>query len=134
MRHGAQRYRQVSAASSSPRQTEIAIFTLVIKALEESQDLDATPQARIKALGHTHDFWSLLVRDLAREGNQLPDSLKNQLISLGFWAMRYCTRAILQDLPLKPLIDVCQNIAAGLQAQKPPPARLLPDSLAPRQA
>jgi flagellar biosynthesis regulator FlaF len=58
------------------------------------------------------------VKDLALEGNALPTELKNQLIGLGAWAMRYSTVAILQDLPIQPLIAVNRNVAEGLALQK----------------
>ncbi len=49
--------------------------------------------------------------------NALPAELKNQLIGLGAWSMRYSTLALLQDLSLEPLIEVNRNIAEGLAMQ-----------------
>lgn len=72
---------------------------------------------RIRALGRNHDLWSMLVKDLARQGNKLPETLKSELISLGLWSMRYSTVAILNDLPLAPLIEVNRNVAAGIAGQ-----------------
>ena len=59
----------------------------------------------------------MLIKDLARQGNKLPDTLKAELISLGLWSMRYSTVAILNDLSLAPLIEVNRNIAAGIADQ-----------------
>jgi flagellar protein FlaF len=58
-----------------------------------------------------------LVRDLSAEGNLLPDDLKQNLIDLGFWAMRYGSLAVSQTLSLEPLIAVNRNIMDGLRAQ-----------------
>jgi len=77
----------------------------------------ADPKTRIEALNKTHQLWSLLVRDLCSDGNNLPPPLRQDLIGLGFWAMRYCNIAILRDLSLEPLINVNQNILEGLRAQ-----------------
>ena len=80
------------------------------------ENADTSPK-RIRALGHNHDLWSTLVKDLVQDGNRLPPAVKNELIGLGMWSMRYSTLAILHDLPLQPLIAVNLNIADGLAQQ-----------------
>ncbi len=122
MHHGAARYRKASQAGGSARDTEMAAFTAVTRGL-----LEAAPgRTRTYALGRNHDLWSLLLKDLALDSNRLPQDIKANLISLATWSMRYSTLAILQDLPLAPLIEVNQNIAEGLTLQllapAPPPA------------
>jgi flagellar protein FlaF len=74
--------------------------------------------SRLRALGRNHKLWSILVKDLALAENRLPDGVKAGLIELGLWSMRYCTQAMLRDLPLQPLIEVNRNIADGLLAQQ----------------
>jgi flagellar protein FlaF len=78
--------------------------------------------ARIRALGRNHDLWSMLVKDLALEGNGLAEPLKGELIALGLWSMRYSTLAILNKLSVAPLITVNRNIAEGLALQSTQPA------------
>jgi flagellar protein FlaF len=107
----------------SARDTEIAAFRTVIRALENTGNEDS----RIRAIGRNHELWSTLVKDLAKDGNGLDASLKTQLVALGLWAMRYSTLAILQNLPVEPLIEVNRNILDGLtlqaeQAPPPPPS------------
>jgi flagellar protein FlaF len=114
IRNGAARYQKASQQALSARETELAAFASVTRGLEEA---DSTHK-RIRALGRNHDLWSTLVKDLALEENRLPPELKNQLISLGVWSMQYSTRAILQDMPVKPLIEVNRNIADGLSMQR----------------
>ena len=97
----------------SPREAEVLAFGLCNTRLANASDA----RSRIAALQKNQQLWSMLVRDLASEGNFLPDTLKQQLIDLGFWAMRYGTLAISQDLPLDPLISVNRNILEGLRAQ-----------------
>ncbi len=102
----------------------MAVFGAVIRGLE-----GATPgPSRIRALGHNHDLWSTLVKDMALASNRLPDALKSELIQLGAWSMRYSTLAILNDLPIEPLITVNRNIADGLTQQKQPLAPVAADS------
>jgi len=75
--------------------------------------------ARIRAIGRNHTLWSILVKDLALAENRLPENVKTGLIALGMWSMNYSTRAILQHLPVDPLIDVNLNVMDGLLGQSP---------------
>ena len=59
----------------------------------------------------------MLIKDLALEGNRLPEALRSNLVALGIWSMRYSTQAILRHLPAAPLIEVNRNIADGLALQ-----------------
>lgn len=108
----------VHIGGASPRETEILAFGLCNARLGKATDV----LARIDALHKTHQLWSLLVRDLAGEGNQLPQPVKESLLSLGFWAMGYSVAAAGRDLPLLPLIEVNQNMIDGLRAQVTPAA------------
>ncbi len=98
---------------ASPRETEILAFGLCNSRLSRAVE----PRERVDALFKTHQLWSLLVRDLASDGNQLPKSLRDSLIGLGVWAMSYATAAISNDLPVDPLIEVNRNVADGLRMQ-----------------
>jgi flagellar protein FlaF len=102
---------QIGAAT--PRETEILAFGLCNDRLTKA----TTPRERIDALGKTQQLWSLLVRDLNANGNRLPETLKQNLIRLGFWVMNYATRATLHDLSVAPLIEVNRNMIDGLRAQ-----------------
>lgn len=115
MQQKASYFRAPQIGGANPRETEILAFGLCNDRLAKA----ATPRERIEALGKTQQLWSLLVQDLGTEGNRLPEDLKKNLLALGFWAQAYATRAMLQDLPLQPLIDVHRNIIDGLRAQKP---------------
>lgn len=98
---------------ASPRETEILAFGLCNARLKKAAD----PAARIDALNKTHQLWSILVRDLSGDGNNLPVDVKSGLIDLGFWAMGYSISAICKNLPVQPLIDVNQNVLEGLRGQ-----------------
>jgi flagellar biosynthesis regulator FlaF len=105
---------KVHIGGASPRETEILAFGLCNARLKACSDA----ASRIDALNKTHQLWSLLVRDLAGNANSLPESLKKQLVDLGFWAMGYSVAAMGRDLPVQPLIEVNQNILEGLRLQQ----------------
>lgn len=105
---------KVHIGGASPRETEILAFGLCNARLKACRDAGS----RIDALNKTHQLWSLLVRDLASNANRLPESLKKQLVDLGFWAMGYSVAAMGRNLALQPLIEVNQNILDGLRLQQ----------------
>ena len=86
----------------------------MIRGLENIAD----EAARIRAIGRNHDLWAALIKDLALSSNALPETLKRELIALGQWSMQYSTLAILQKLPVQPMINVNRNIAEGLTTQR----------------
>jgi flagellar protein FlaF len=113
IRSAAAQYQKTAADRISGHDTERAVFTLINRELSECKP----GPSRVRALGRNHTLWSTLVQDLSLAENQLPDGIKAQLISLGLWAMRYSTLALLKDLALEPLIEVNRNVMEGLVAQ-----------------
>lgn len=111
--YAASSYQKTSAAGISGRDTECAAFRSVNRDLE----VCAEGPARVRAIGRNHALWSLLVKDLAQADNRMPAGIKDGLIGLGLWSMRYSTQALLQNLPVAPLIEVNDNVLAGLLAQ-----------------
>ena len=112
--------RTTDLGGASAREAEILAFSLCNARMHNAAD---TP-SRIAALHQNHQLWSALVRDLSGDANQLPLEIKQQLIALGLWSMRYGTLATAQDLPLTPLIAVNRNIADGLKGQATAEAKL----------
>jgi flagellar protein FlaF len=103
---------------ATPRETEIIAFGLCNDRLAKAEG----PRARIEALHKNHQLWSMLIDDLSSPGNALPEDLKQQLVTVGTWAMVYSNKAIGEKLPLRPLIEVNTNIVEGLRAQPSAPA------------
>jgi flagellar biosynthesis regulator FlaF len=106
-------YQATQYKTAPAQRTEIEFFIRVNALLGNAR----TKRERIEALSKNQRLWSALVRDLALPANRLPEPLKNDLISLGVWAMRYSTEAMARELPLDPLISVNRNIIEGLEAQ-----------------
>jgi flagellar protein FlaF len=122
IRNAAAQYQKTAANRISGHDTERAAFTLINRDLAE-----CTPgPTRVRALGRNHTLWSTLVQDLSLAENRLPAGIKAQLISLGLWAMRYSTIALLKDLTVEPLIEVNRNVMEGLVAQDTPAAGQIP--------
>ena len=108
-------YRKTMSVTDAPHQAEFRAFAHVIHALRSAENGDSL--VRNRALYDTHKLWTVLVSDLADPGNNLPTTLKAELISIGAWACKYSLTAMSTDLPLEPLIAVNTNIAQGLSDQ-----------------
>jgi len=113
MQRGLRQYQNPSLHAASPQENEIVAFTLCNARLSDAGD---SPR-RIEALHKTHQLWSLIVKDVSLEGNRLPAGLKQQIATLGMWAMQYSISAMSRELPLDPLIGINQDMIDGLRAQ-----------------
>jgi flagellar biosynthesis activator protein FlaF len=72
----------------------------------------------IEALFFVTRLWTILLEDLAEEGNGLPSPLKASVISIGIWVLRR-VEEIRQGKTddFSGLIEVSQSISNGLEAQ-----------------
>jgi flagellar protein FlaF len=113
IRNAASQYQKANETAFCAQETERAAFRSVNRDLEVGTE----GPARVRAIGRNHALWSLLVKDLAQADNRMPAGIKDGLIGLGLWSMRYSTQALLQNLPVAPLIEVNDNVLAGLLAQ-----------------
>lgn len=92
-------------------------------AIEHSIDLLKAAEKRgnasrecVEAMYFLRSLWAFLIEDLAKPENDLPKTLRADLISAGFWIMREAERAPLdQSTNFKGLIEVSQLIAEGLR-------------------
>lgn len=125
MAFGFKQYQRASHEVASPRETEAQAFTMVNRRLTEAGD----DFARIRALNRNHQLWSLLLKDIALSSNGLPEEVKQQIASLGLWAMRYSTLAIARSLPIAPLVAVNQNMIDGLSTRPSAPPQRAPERI-----
>jgi flagellar protein FlaF len=114
----AARYAAAQDAAATPREIEIRAFRYVNGLLAGAADAPA----RVAALAKALQLWTVLLGDLASDGNRLPDELRARLISLGLWAQREAAARMEDAAPLTPLIELHRDMIAGLEAQVPPRA------------
>ncbi|MGY3439979.1 flagellar biosynthesis regulator FlaF [Marinovum sp. KMM 9879] len=125
-------YKNTIRESASPRQIEARVFARITGAM--GQHLEAWSAADSKtlrttvlanglrsALAENRQLWVRLQNDLANPGNQLPESLRANLISLSLWVDRTCGDVIGGKDGLQALIDVNNNILGGLSGRRPAP-------------
>lgn len=70
----------------------------------------------VEAIYFLRRLWAYLIEDLAKPENDLPKTLRADLISVGLWIMRESEQVRLgQSSNFKGLIEVSQLIAEGLR-------------------
>lgn len=112
-------YAEMAAdTTASIRENERLAFERSISLLKAAQAEGRDSRMSIEALLFTNRLWSVLLEDLADEGNGLPDDLKASLISIGIWVLRR-TEDIRQGRTgdFAALIDVSESIHKGLGRQ-----------------
>ena len=62
-------------------------------------------------------LWSELAADLASPGNELPEQLKGQLLSLAMFSIRHGNRVLAGHGDVSALIDINLNIMKGLRGR-----------------
>ncbi|MGI4745141.1 MAG: flagellar biosynthesis regulator FlaF [Janthinobacterium lividum] len=111
MNYGANQYRRSEGGALSPRETEAAAFAFVNRLLAE----DGDPGRRMRALAKNQQLWSMLLKDIGSSNNGLPEILKADLATVGFWAVRTSIAAMGDDRPVTALMQVNDDMIAGLR-------------------
>ncbi len=60
--------------------------------LERAQEAGLRSEETEQALIYTRRLWSIFLEDLSSKGNDLPEDLRAQLISIGLWIMKEIER------------------------------------------
>jgi flagellar protein FlaF len=106
----------------SGHEIEAAVLTKAARKLKECQDNWETSDRSEKldiALKFNQRIWSIFQSELVREDNPLPKKLKVDILSLSAFIDRRIFEIMAQPSPgkLKIIIDINNNIAAGLRTQ-----------------
>ncbi|MBX2806664.1 MAG: flagellar biosynthesis regulator FlaF [Hyphomicrobiales bacterium] len=97
------------------RKREQRAFERCIELLGDAQKAGAKSRQGVEAITFTNRLWSLLMEDLAKPENYLPNGLKAELISVGIWIMGELDRLRQGKTDdFSGLIEVSNSIAAGL--------------------
>ncbi|HPF46344.1 MAG: flagellar biosynthesis regulator FlaF [Alphaproteobacteria bacterium] len=111
-------YHNASKTTETPQQTEYRLFVEVTRALMEAKGLAKTDQKLHDALYWNRRMWSTFATDCAIEGNQLPKTLRAQIISLSIWVGKHSSKIIRENEDIQALIDVNRSVMEGLAMQE----------------
>jgi len=110
-------YQRLQAEAESPQETEYRLFGRVTGALIEARDNDYKAAKLMEALDWNRRMWSTFANDCAQPGNQLPDEVRAQIISLSIYVTKTTSKVMRGQAAIDDLIEINQNIMKGLAMQ-----------------
>lgn len=103
-------------APRDARERERLAIQRAIELLRQAQIKGPRSREAIEALLYMRRLWSVLIEDLASPENDLPKSLRADLISIGLWVMREAEQIRLEKSDnFRGLIEITEAIAEGLR-------------------
>lgn len=97
------------------RERERAAFGRAVDLLRQAEPKGRHSRETADALIYLNRLWSVLIEDLASPENDLPQSLRANLISIGLWVMRQADLVRLdRSDDLSVIIEVMESISEGL--------------------
>jgi flagellar protein FlaF len=97
------------------RQRERQAIERSIELLQAADAAGAQSREAVEALLFVRKLWGILIEDLAKPENDLPEQLRADLISIGLWIMREAEQIRLEkSTNFKGIIEVSQTIRDGL--------------------
>jgi flagellar protein FlaF len=102
----------------SPREArarERAAISRSIEYMEAAERAGLQSREAIVALNFLRQLWTILIEDLASQGNELPAMLRAQVISIGLWIMRHAEDIRMErQTSFRPAIDISKLMVEGL--------------------
>lgn len=103
-------------APQQRRQQEREALSNSIELLRLAEKAGPRTRETVDALLYLRNLWAFLLEDLGRSDNQLPESLRAELISIGIWLMKEGERVRKGESDdIKGLIEISEIISEGLK-------------------
>ncbi len=106
----------VEESRATMRARERAAMDRVIGMLRVAQESGPLSRERVDALFYLRRLWMIFLDDLRDPNNELPDTLRAGIISIGVWMMKEIDRVrsrVTDDLA--PMIEINEIIRDGLK-------------------
>jgi flagellar protein FlaF len=110
-------YQRAATQAENPRELEYRAFGQATAALVRMQEEKPLPAVMAEALETNRKLWNVLAADCSAPENQLPLSLRGQIISLALWVSRYSSDVLRTGADLEPLIDINRTMMEGLASR-----------------
>lgn len=108
-------YQKAAIQAEAPRDTEYRVFARVTHALLDiARQSDPSPADLVGALDLNRRLWSALALDCSDAGNQLPQALRAQIISLSIWVSKHSSLVATREGSIRDLIELNRTIMQGL--------------------
>lgn len=113
MNYAASQYQAQSGTYLSHREIEAMAFRHINAMLTHAKNHDD----RQAALHTNQRLWGIFLQSLQRVDCPLSPILRQDLMTLSTWSLRHSNTALMQPTSLQPLIDVNNDMIAGLTSQ-----------------
>jgi flagellar protein FlaF len=110
-------YQRAATQAENPRELEYRAFGKATAALVRLKDEKPAAALIAEALEVNRKLWNVLAADCAVPENQLPLTLRGQIISLAMWVSRYSSEVLRDGADVEPLIDINRTMMEGLLAR-----------------
>lgn len=123
MQPGIQAYAKTQSLALSQRDLEARALLRAASKLQAIKDNWDPSVAHIEdALSHNRKVWTIFLASASDQDCQLPADVRKNVIGLGRFVINQCMRILFEPdvSKLDLLIDINQNIAAGLRGQGTP--------------
>lgn len=110
-------YNPVQSAVKTERGTEHAVFERVTAQLSRAANPKASMAERATALHDNRRLWTLMAANVADADNALPQSLRAQIFYLAEFTLQHSRKALSDNLPFAPLIDINTAVMRGLRGE-----------------
>lgn len=123
-------YKKTIRQSEDPRDIERRVLSQANRALEETRgDFDtADVSERFLLLANglrtslveNQKIWALFTRSLSLDSNELPDTIRADLLSLASFVARQTDGALAAEKCIQPIIDINNNLIDGMSIRVAP--------------
>ncbi|MCC6788510.1 MAG: flagellar biosynthesis regulator FlaF [Hyphomonadaceae bacterium] len=110
-------YQRAATQAEQPRDLEYRAFGQVTAGLVRVKEERPPLPVMLEALDANRRLWNMLSADCAAPENQLPITLRGQIISLAMWVARYTSEVLRDGADVEPLIDINRTMMEGLGAR-----------------
>lgn len=107
-------------ALAPDRMIEYRVFGQVTGALSRALRPDAPFPELAAALTRNMELWTVLLLDLSRPDNALPEDLRARLLSLGLYVRRQSEAALRREADAARIVEINTAIMRGLRGRRPP--------------
>jgi flagellar protein FlaF len=115
-------YQKAQKVAESPRQMEYRLFAQITGELIAARDQGLSGSKLAEPLHRNREMWTVLANDCGAKGNNLPDALRANIISISLWVNKFTTEVIRGAEKIDELINVNRNVMEGLAPAKQPVA------------
>jgi len=112
-----QAYQRAATQAEQPRDLEYRAFGQVTAGLLRVKEAGAPVALLLEAIDANRRLWNMLSADCATSENQLPITLRGQIILLVMRVARYSSEVLRDGADLEPLIDINRAMMEGLGAR-----------------